>query len=654
MSERLDTRQFDLLALTVSATIATHFEHLPIWLWLSLALILPLRAWTRRRGAAPVGVWIRVPLTAVLLALVIANFGNVFGREPGSVLGAGLLGLKLLETERVRDARVALGFAAFVLMSALLFAQSLPFTLLICAVLVLLLTSLASLQPAPLPTRTPLRAQLRLAATLLGAGVPLAAAGFVLVPRLGSPLWGAPGNDAAARSGLSERMAPGEFGELLLDDTPAFRVDFDGTVPPPPQRYFRAIVLWEFDGASWTRERFRGARVAEEIQSDGPTLHYRITLEPTDRAWLPTLDLPLAAPTDARLLADRVVVANAPVRQPREYRAQSVTSYRLIPALDAASRARALALPDGFNPRARALAERWRGAGRGDEAVMHAALDLFHASFSYTLNPPLLGRDSVDDFLFDTQRGFCEHYSSAFVFLMRAAGIPARVVTGYQGGWWNSASSYLLVRQSDAHAWAEVWLPQRGWLRVDPTAAVSPARIERGGASAHEAGGWVQTEWLRELRNRLDVVNRLWTEGIIGFNALRQKDLLTAFGVPEANPGDLMLILSGVLGVAMLIATLWAMRGSTPAHGDALDRAWARLRRRVERAGFPAPAQQGPLDWLLQIRVREPELAAELALLVETYTDLRYARASPAAAEVDAFARRVHRYRLRGRVKKST
>lgn len=652
MTDRLDTRQFDLLTLTIAATLATHLDHLPIWLSLPLALLLPLRAWTRRRGAAAVGVWIRLPLTAILLALVIAKFGNVFGREPGSVLGVGLLGLKLLETERLRDARVALGFAAFVLMSALLFAQSLPFTLLICAVLVLLLAALAALQPAPLPARAPLRAQLRLAIALLGCSLPLAAAAFVLVPRLGSPLWGAPGNDTAARTGLSERMAPGEFSQLLTDESAAFRVDFDGAVPPPQQRYFRALVLWEFDGAAWTRDRWRGATRIEEMQDLGTNVDYRITLEPTDRRWLPTLDLPLAAPANARLAADRIAIADAPVAQPREYRVRSATDHRFAPLLDAAARTRALALPDGFNPRARALAERWRGEGRGDDAIMRAALDLFHASFSYTLNPPLLGRDAVDDFLFDTRRGFCEHYASAFAFLMRAAGIPARVVTGYQGGWWNDASSYLLVRQSDAHAWTEVWLPQRGWLRVDPTAAVSPARIERGAVAANGAAGWAQADWLRALRNRFDVVNRLWTEGIIGFNALRQKGLLAPFGIAEANHGDLLLTLSGVLGVVMLFATVWAMRGTAPAQGDALERAWTRLRRRAARAGFAARPELGPLDWLQQIRARAPEVAAGLAPLVETYADLRYARAVAEPAEVEAFARHVRRYRLQGLVKK--
>ncbi|HEY0233202.1 MAG TPA: DUF3488 and transglutaminase-like domain-containing protein, partial [Dokdonella sp.] len=457
MSERLDDRQFELLCAAVTATLIAHLGHLPLWLWLPLAILLPLRAWTRRQGAQKFGVWIRLPLTVLLLVMVLVNFGNVFGREPGSVLGCGLLGLKLLEVERVRDARVALGFAAFVLMSALLFTQTLLFSVAIGSVLVLQVAAIAALQPAPLAQRRPLRAQIMLGALLLGAGLPLAAASFVLVPRLGSPLWGSPGNDTAGRTGLSESMAPGDLTQLLIDDSPAFRAEFDAAPPSPQQRYFRTLVLWDFDGTTWTREH--GFGLAEQAQAQGTLLDYTITLEPTDQRWLPALDLPWSVAGDAAHIGtDRGVVATTPVTQPRRYRAQSATRYTLAATLGAAQRARALALPDGFDPKTRALAARWRAEGRDDAAVVQGALDLFHASFTYTLNPPALGRDSIDDFLFGTQRGFCEHYASAFVVLMRAAGIPARVVTGYQGGWWNASGSYLLVRQSDAHAWAETWM----------------------------------------------------------------------------------------------------------------------------------------------------------------------------------------------------
>jgi len=651
MTERLDDRQFELLCAAAGATLLAHIGHLPLWLWLPLAILLPLRAWMRRQGAQKFGAWIRLPLTALLIALVLANFGNVFGREPGSVLGCGLLGLKLLEAERVRDARVALGFAAFVLMSALLFTQTLLFSAAVGAVLVLQVAALVSLEPAPLAPRRPLRTQLRLAALLLGAGLPLAAAGFVLMPRLGSPMWGSPGNDTG-RTGLSDSMSPGDLTQLLVDESPAFRVDFDGAPPPPAQRYFRTLVLWDFDGTAWTRAR--GLGPAEQAEAQGSLFDYTVTLEPTGQRWVPALDLPLRVGDDtASLGVDQNVVATAPVTQPRRFRLQSAPRHLLAPSLTAAQRARALKLPDGFDPKTRALAARWRAEGRDDAAVVQAALDLFHASFTYTLSPPPLGRDSVDDFLFGTQKGFCEHYSSAFVVLMRAAGIPARVVTGYQGGWLSGADSYLLVRQSDAHAWAETWMPGRGWQRVDPTAAVSPARVELGAAAANGNPSWEQADWLRDLRNRLDFANRLWTEGIIRFDALRQKSLLTPFGIPEANQGDLLLALSVVLGAVMLLATIWAMRSSPGPKGDALDRAWSQMRRRLARSGLGARANEGPLDWLQRLRGSAPALAAELAPLVDDYTALRYGADAPDPARVSAFAGAVRRWRMRSLVKGS-
>jgi transglutaminase-like putative cysteine protease len=546
----------------------------------------------------------------------------------------------------VRDAQVALGFAAFVLMSALLFTQTMVFTLLICAVLVLLLAALTSLQPAPIETARPLRACGRLAALLLVTGLPLAAAAFVLVPRLGSPLWGSPGNDSVARTGLSEQMNPGSLTELLIDDSPAFRVDFDVEPPPAAQRYFRAIVLWDFDGANWTRERSHGYGRSEDARGSGTLVDYTITLEPTDRRWLPALDLPLTAPATARIGADRTLIANEPVVQPRQYRVQSATDYVLAPTLGRAQRNRALALPKDFDPRSRALAEQWRAEGRNDDAIVRAALERFHASFTYTLNPPPLGRDSIDDFMFATQSGFCEHYASAFVFLMRAAGIPARVVTGYQGGWWSDSSRYLLVRQSDAHAWAEVWSEGRGWRRIDPTAAVSPVRIELGAAAANGSPGWAQSDWLRGLRNQFDFASRLWTQGIVRFDALRQKSLLTPFGVADANQGDLLLFLSGILGGVMLIATIWAMRGNRHVEGDVLDHAWKRLGQRLRRCGIAQRANEGPFDLLRRTRSAAPVLASAIDPLVAEYVELRYATDAATPERVSAFAAAVRMLRL--------
>jgi transglutaminase-like putative cysteine protease len=474
--------------------------------------------------------------------------------------------------------------------------------------------------------------------------MPLAAAAFLLVPRLASPLWGTQ-DRTEARTGLDDRMQPGGLTELLIDDSPAFRVHFDAAPPPPQERYFRSIVLWDFDGATWTRSRRADFLRPQEAERDGAPVDYSITLEPTDRRWLPALDLPLVAAPGTRFSADRELIAEEPVTQPREYRVRSAPHYTFAVRLAAGERARALALPEGFDPRARALAESWRATGRDDGAIVRAALDLFHRSFTYTLNPPLLGRDSIDDFLFETRKGFCEHYASAFVVLMRAAGIPARVVTGFQGGWWDGAGDYLLVRNSDAHAWAEVWMPSRGWVRVDPTAAVSPARIELGAAAANDSGAWSQAAWLRALRNRFDVVNGLWTQAIVRFDALRQKGLLTSFGMPGANSGDLLLALSVVLGVILVLATLWAIRDAAGPRKDPLDAAWAAFGRRLARAGIERLPTEGPLDLLSRARSALPASAATLNRLVHDYVALRYGAIEPLPERVRAFARAVRNFR---------
>jgi transglutaminase-like putative cysteine protease len=644
MNDRLDTRQFERVTIAVAATMATHAGHLPLWFSLPLALALALRAWTRRRGMTAPSVWIRVPLTALLLVLVVVSYGNVFGKIPGSTLACGLLALKLLETERVRDARIALGFCAFVLMSALLFTQTLLFSIAVGGVLVLLLATLVSLQPAQVANTRGLRADLRVALLLLASSLPLAAAAFVLLPRLEAPMWGSRGGDGSGRSGLSESMAPGQFAQLMLDDSPAFRVVFAGAMPLPSALYFRTLVLTDFDGTTWTRQ-FEAGRGPRQVPPKGPVVDYAITMEATERHWLPSLDLPLAAPAGARMNADQVLVSTTPVMQPRRYEVRSAALARLSTTLAPVERARTLRLPTGYGVRARALSRRWRDELHDDDRIVQAALAMFRRSFTYTLEPPLLARDSVDDFLFDTQRGFCEHYASAFVFLMRAAGIPARVVTGYQGGW--ASSGYLLVRQSDAHAWAEIWKEGVGWQRIDPTAAVSPARVELGATAANPRTDWVGSRWLRDLRNQFDFASRLWTESIVRFDTLRQRGLLTEFGIADVSRHNLLLWLSVLLATAMLLATAWAMRSATGRHGDALDHAWLRLRTRLARIGIVPRAQEGPLDLRERVRRSAPELARELDPLIDDYVALRYGSRQPAQDGIARLAARLRALRLR-------
>jgi Transglutaminase-like enzymes, putative cysteine proteases len=641
----IDPRAFDLLSLTMALVLGLHAPHLPWWLGMALALTLGGRWWQRRRQAGRVPRWLKLPLLALLTLAVIVQYGSIFGREPGSALAVGLLILKLLETETARDARVGTSFACFGLMTALLFDQGLLATIVVALGLLPALASLRALEPGQAPTS--LARGLLPGLALSAAALPLALLAFLLVPRLSSPLWGAP-SPGPARTGLSNSMSPGNFTDLLTDDHPAMRVSFDGAPPPANLRYFRAYVMWNFDGRSWRYRdaRYAGPRESATLEADG-AIQYRISLQPTHQRVLPTLDMPLQAPAQASLQADREVLADKPVNDELSYSARSALRYRLQSTLDERSRRRGLQLPADFNPRTRALAAQWRQRyGNDDAAIVQAALTLFRdGGFRYTLAPAPLGRDSVDDFLFDTHEGFCEHYSSAFTVLMRAAGIPSRVVTGYQGGYWNKFGQYLLVRYSDAHAWSEVWLAGRGWVRIDPTGAVRPERVALGAAAA--AGGqlsWYRNDWLQGLRNRWDIVNRWWDQGVIGFDALRQRGLLTPFGIRDTDTATLgvLLAISSVLFIAVGLA--WALLRRQPR--DPLRDALRELERKLARAGVARGLAEGPQHYLSRAARALPGQRDELARLMNCYLELRYTHDEPPPESLRMFQRAAQDFRI--------
>ncbi|MBS0557442.1 MAG: DUF3488 domain-containing transglutaminase family protein [Proteobacteria bacterium] len=639
----LTETQFRLTAAAVFVAVLPHLLRLP-WLIALPVLVLFALCWLQRwRGGTRPPAWIKLPLVLLFPILIIFHYGNLFGREPGSALACAMLALKLLETDNRRDARAAICFSAFVLMSALLFDNSLWITALLCAALALLLAALRALESP----RTAWRRDLRAGALALAGALPLALCAFVFFPRLAAPLWGAP-TDTIARTGLGERMAPGTMQELLIDDSPAFRVVFDGATPPREELYWRGPVLWNFDGSAWTRPEWLAAPQHDgtQVRVRGPRVGYEVTLEPSERHWLLALDVPLLAPAGAVRGADMSLVSRTRIDAATRYRMVSAPNYELDPVLSPLHRRLALQLPPGFDPRARALAQRWRDEFKGDPGlIVRAALDMIGAQFTYTLNAPLLGRDSVDDFLFETKRGFCEHFSSAFTFLMRAAGIPARVVTGYQGGYFNPIGNYWVVRQSDAHAWSEVWLEGRGWVRVDPTAAVSPQRVQFGARAAAGASvPWYQADWLMAMRNQLDLVNRFWNDAVIQFNALRQQSLLTPFGIVRADYPQLMLAMLVAGSLLLGFFAWWVMRAPRRA-GDALDAAYARLCRKLARAGTVRDPADGPVTLAARVAARWPA-RGDAQDLITQYVSLRYACALPAPERIQTFTRAVAALRL--------
>lgn len=643
---------FALLCITVLCVLASHAPHMPAWYTATLAAIVAARWWQRRRQRGRIAAWLRVGLLVAVPAAVIAVYGTPFGREPGAAIVCGLLVVKLLESERVRDARMAVGFACFILMSALLFDQALAFTIIVGLLLLPALATLRALEPG-LPEFGWWPA-FRTGTVLLGVSLPAALLGFLLIPRLATPLWGAQGN-GEARTGMTDRMAPGDLHSLLTDDAVAMRIGFDDGVPPPEdRRYFRGMVLWSFDGRAWVPgTAARRPWPPASLGVRDPLTRYDVTLLASHRHWMFALDVPVHAPEGTVMGADHTLWSTKPIDQIVHYRVASAVDYRLAPErLDPRLRGAALELPEGYDPGARALAERWRAAaGNNDAAIVRDALTLFHdGGFVYDLDAPPLDRNSIDDFLFNTRTGFCEHYASAFTFLMRAAGIPARVVVGYQGGYWNAFAHYLLIRQSDAHAWSEVWLAGRGWVRVDPTAAVSRVVLADTGGAAADVGGGNRSWWM-PWQNRLDVINRWWGQTVVGFDALSQERLFRPFGVEHATAQMLGIALAIAVFLALGVGALLASLRPRHKPRDALAAAQLHLQRRLARIGIVRGIGEGPRDFYRRTATELPDAAPTVNRLGVEYLALRYAFAEPPPERIRAFLRAVRNFHPRRVVK---
>jgi transglutaminase-like putative cysteine protease len=647
--------QLRAICICLGLALATHVASLPLWLPLTVGALVALRLRLAALGRAAPGRVLRLVLSALTIGLLFLQFHTFNGLAAGSALLCLMAGLKVLETRTRRDLYIVTLIIYFLILAAMLQNQS--FWLLGLVVGVWWLTSAAWLRITAAAPPPGWRRSVGYAGRILAQALPLTVIFWLFFPRFDGPLWQLPPSAGGAESGLSDSMSPGDITDLVQSDDIAFRVHFLAATPPAAQRYWRGPVLHDFDGHTWRRGEAGGdaAGAGTVPQPAAGAYPYSLSLEPHDHHWIFALDWPTRWNLPGAVLtSDYMLVGPAPVSQPIEVLITSVSQVAEPPPLGSAQRRRDTQLPPGRNARTIELARELRDAHADDGGYVQAVLDRFHTEpFYYTLSPPPLGADSVDEFLFETRRGFCGHYASAFATLMRAGGIPARVVTGYHGGTYNRFADYWIVRQSDAHAWVEIWVRNQGWLRVDPTSAVAAGRVERGAADLGSAapafaGSWHRTPWLADLRLRIDALRSVWRARILLFDHRSQDALLGLLHIPEPDAQKLVMVLGVGLALGLAYLTWQVRRESQPPEQDPTQRAYARLCRKLASAGLPRSPHEGAEAYGARVARLRPDLAAPVTALCASYSRLRYGPGNGSGTGAARAARQAFAAAVRG------
>jgi len=640
-----DKRSMMWVMATLAVAMSLQFARMPIWIILATVAPFLWRIGAEVKNWSPLPPVARFSALGIALLLLVLSYGNIFGRSAAVSLLTLMLALKLLECYRVRDARVVVSFSLFLCATQFLFGQGVLMPVYGAAVIATSLIALAHLhrrEAFTIARKVPalgrsVYSELGFSFRILALALPAALALFLLFPRWASPLWGVPESSLDARSGLSDSMEPGSIEQLFMDDSAAFRVEFQERVPSQEELYWRGPVFWEFDGRTWEASFWSNNIDARNPPEPGNAgLHYVVQLEPNERKWLFSLDYPTVLPRDTRLTMDYQIIRKNSVTQLLRYEMASDPDFLDSPDLSEVLQSSALQLPEGFNPETRELVSRWRQSTSDDRALAEQALQYFNREpFHYRLDAPLLGMHSVDDFLFRTRTGYCEHYASAFTVMMRMAGIPARVVTGYQGGWYNDFGNYLLVRQSDAHAWSEIWLEGDGWTRFDPTAAVSPLRVQQGSLGAlSEPRHMLDFGWLRNARNGFDLLQRTWNDWVIDFGAAEQARLFAPLGVQSMDAKWLMAVLLTVIGVLSILLMPLILRTQGPMRRSPLQGIWIKFLRRLQRAGIQSRPSMGASTVALEAGAMLPGQAEEISRIAHLYNGYRYSPTPPAFREL--------------------
>jgi len=644
--------------------LGPHYFYQPSFLILIVCGILLWRFYIELQFFRQPPAWFSTLLAVATFIGISYGYQTIFGRDAGVALLIAMMCVKLLEMGTRRDFMVAVFLGYFVVITGFLFNQSIIIGLVMTSAVFMLTTALISYHRTKRSVTNQYKSA-KLGINLLFQAIPLTLLLFFLFPRVHGPLWGLPEQGSGATTGLSNSMAPGQITELAFDNSVAFRVKFESEIPPPDKLYWRGPIFTYYDGYMW-QELSRSSRnffgtepkinmppVPQVKVSEG--IKYSVMLEPNNANWLLSLDIPTIYPPDSYLTSNYELVTDEPVKKLKSYTVTSHINYQLN--AEAAPTNRVFRqVPKFVGPRARGLVSQLQDkiidSLPYDSQMVDLVLQYFREQpFYYTRTPPAMLDKPVDQFLFDAKRGFCEHYASSFVILMRMAGIPARVVTGYLGGELNTIGNYFIVRQSDAHAWGEVWLADRGWVRFDPTAVIPPSRVEQAqfrdrfqpSEQTQQQDGSPLTSFLKRLGFFVDNMNHGWNDWVVGYNPTKQKNFLDTFGMKDMSANSTVLLLFAVISIVIILIAFHLSRFSIRKPSPA-QLVFRRFCRKLAKKGFNYSPAETAGHFAQRVTSKRTDLKQQIEEIVNLYNQLRYTKV-PAENTLQLLENRVSQFK---------
>ncbi|MDH5473046.1 MAG: DUF3488 and transglutaminase-like domain-containing protein [Gammaproteobacteria bacterium] len=623
-----ETSEFWVL-LPLFLVIIPHFPRLPSWVVVLLPVFFIWRLMTIKQPGLSPGKLLLVCIALLSISGIFLHYGTIFGRTAGTSLLCTLLGIKLLESNQQRDYMLLITLATFIIVTNFLFSQSIITVIYMLLMVILLTVSMISINQGN--TVVPLKSRFKLASALVAQALPFMLILFVLFPRIPGALWQLPDDKNAAITGLSDTMSPGNISRLVQSDAIAFRVKFDTDIPEQHKLYWRGLILWYFNGQEWSQGNPNQTRQAT-LEAFSHRVEYTVTLEPHNKKWLFALDMPGKHAEDIIYDNNYLLRSKKTIESIHQYSLESYLNYRIGHSLSRWEQDAGLSLPVNSNTKTIALGEKWRNSFKNPEEIINHALQHFNReNFIYSMEPPLTpGFDPVDTFLFDTRKGFCEHYASSFTLLMRAAGIPARVVLGYQGGTLNPLNNYMTIRQGDAHAWSEVWLNNRGWVRIDPTAAIAPERIELNlNAALHQNDArplymHFNNGLLKQIRFYWDAIDNSWKQWVIAYDASIQKELLSSIINKKINYHDIIVMLIFSISIVAFTITLLITKPLVFSKQDPAQKLYIKFCQKMARKGLVKAAHEGPQDFAYRAEKEFPEKKSTIEFFIKLYINSHY------------------------------